>query len=125
MVRVFLARRVDRIARKARIADLDFVEAVRYAESGGPIADLGAGLFKLRMAREGEGKSGGYRTLLAYRRGDVAFVIDVFAKSDFENLDAERLAALKGLSVRILSADREEIEFLIDSGAFRELSPLE
>ena len=33
-------------------------------------ADLGGGLFKKRIARPGQGKSGGYRTLGATNKGD-------------------------------------------------------
>jgi hypothetical protein len=36
-------------------------------------AELGSGLIKQRVSRKGQGKSGGYRTIIALRAGDRAF----------------------------------------------------
>jgi hypothetical protein len=43
-------------------------------------ADLGGHIVKKRVALPGRGKSGGARTLLAYRLGDRAFFVYGFAK---------------------------------------------
>ena len=43
------------------------------------------------MARHGQGRSGGYRTLIAYRCGDFAVFLFGFAKSDRDNIDADEL----------------------------------
>ncbi len=42
---------------------------------------LGGGIVKQRVARPGKGKSGGYRTLILFRRGDRAIFAFGFAKS--------------------------------------------
>jgi hypothetical protein len=44
------------------IADKGLVKAIARAERVLIDADLGGGLIKLRVARPGEGRSGGYRT---------------------------------------------------------------
>ena len=43
------------------------------------------------MARPGQGKSGGFRTIIAYRRGDRAVFLYGFAKSERENLNDDEL----------------------------------
>jgi hypothetical protein len=60
------------LQRRERIADTALLEAMRMAERGLVDADLGGGLIKQRIARPGQGKSGGFRTLIAYRRGERA-----------------------------------------------------
>ena len=57
-------------------------------------ADLGHGLIKQRIARSGAGKSGGFRTIIAYRRGDRAVFIFGFAKNERDNIGADDLREL-------------------------------
>lgn len=52
------------------------------AESGLIDADLGSGLIKQRIARQGGGKSGGYRSILIFRSGERAIFVFAFAKTD-------------------------------------------
>ena len=42
---------------------------------------------KLRVARPGQGKSGGYRTLLAYRKSERSVFLYGFAKNERDNID--------------------------------------
>lgn len=50
---------------------------------------LGGGLRKLRVARKGGGKSGGYRVLHFYRTDEApVFLLTVFAKNEKANLSA-------------------------------------
>jgi hypothetical protein len=58
-----------RFQRKEGIGDDVLREAIRRAERGLVDADLGGGLIKQRVARLGKGRSGGYRVVVAYRRG--------------------------------------------------------
>ncbi len=72
-------------------------------------ADLGAGLLKKRVAREGSGKSGGFRTMLAFRDNNRAIFILGFPKSKQDNIGNEELRKLKILSKELLSASDSEI----------------
>jgi hypothetical protein len=45
------------------------------------------------VAREGAGRSGGYRALVVFRSDERAIFVFGFAKSDKANLDAEELVA--------------------------------
>jgi hypothetical protein len=76
-----------KFARKERISDAALCVAIDRAGRGLIDADLGSGLIKQRVAREGAGKSGGYRTLIFFRAGERSIFVFGFAKSDKANLD--------------------------------------
>lgn len=54
-------------------------------------ADLGGGVIKQRFARLGQGKSGGFRSIVLFRRGARAFFVYGFAKNDRDNIDRQEL----------------------------------
>ncbi|MDP6688209.1 MAG: type II toxin-antitoxin system RelE/ParE family toxin [Alphaproteobacteria bacterium] len=97
-MRVFKNKVFSRYARRQRITDDDLCHAVAEIESGLVDANYGGNLFKKRIAREGQGKSGGHRAILAYVKGDKAFFMYGFEKSAKDNLgrneqrDYKRLA---------------------------------
>ena len=65
---------------------------------------LGGGLRKVRVPREGGGKSGGYRTIYVF--GGVhmpIFLVTVFAKNEKGNLSKAELAAAVQLSKALLA----------------------
>lgn len=67
--------------------------------------DLGGGLRKVRIAREGGGKSGGYRTLHVFGGEEMPlFLLTVFAKNDKANLTKAELAAAVALSKQLLAS---------------------
>ena len=56
---------------------------------------LGGGLRKVRIARRGSGKSGGYRVLHFYRSSDIPlFLLTVFAKNERANITRSEQADL-------------------------------
>ena len=61
------------LLRKQRITDAALIEAVRRAERGQIDADLSGGVIEQRVARAGQGKSGGFRTIILYRQERRAF----------------------------------------------------
>jgi len=65
-MRVVKTKWFARFARKEDISDKNLSDAVREAEKGLIDGELGGGLIKKRVARAGEGKGGGYRTLIIY-----------------------------------------------------------
>jgi hypothetical protein len=68
-VRIFQLKSFSRFARKEDIGDDLPIDAVERAEQGSVDANLGGEVVKQRVARPSRGKSGGYRTLILYRRG--------------------------------------------------------
>ena len=81
-MRIFLTRGVVRFARRQRIADASLSEAIARAERGSVDADLGGGLVKQRVARPGQGRSGGFRMIVAYRAAGRAVFLYGSAKND-------------------------------------------
>ena len=67
------------------------------------------------MAREGQGKSGSYRTILAFKINDNAFFVYGFAKSDKANLDAKELKSFKQLAKDLMSMDNKKLELALSN----------
>ena len=104
-MRVFKTKWLVRWARRERIADRSLREAIERAERGLVDADLGGGIIKQRVAREGQGRSGGYRMLVAYRAGQRAVFLYGFAKRERENIEADELLTLREIGAAWLAAD--------------------
>jgi hypothetical protein len=111
-----------RFQRRERIADKALGKAVRSAEAGLVDADLGGGLIKQRVARPGRGKSGGFRTIIAYRRGDRAVFLYGFAKSERANLDDAELAHWQRVGRAYLGLDDDAMEAAIAADELMEVS---
>jgi hypothetical protein len=62
-----------------------------------------AAWIKQRIARPGQGKSGGFRTLIVFRAGTRAIFAHGFAKNEKDNIEREDLAALKRLAAEMLA----------------------
>lgn len=70
-MRTFKNKPFARFQRKNGISDADLCRSVQDANRGVIAADLGGGVIKQRIARRGEGKSGGFRTLILFKlRGE-------------------------------------------------------
>jgi hypothetical protein len=86
-----MTKSFSRFARKARIREADLWDAARLAEAGAVDADLGGGVIKQRIARAGEGKSGGSQAIILFRfKGRAVFVYG-FEKKDIGNIKANEL----------------------------------
>jgi hypothetical protein len=85
-------------------------------------ADLRHGLIKQRVARAGKGRSGGYRTLVAFRVNDRAVFLYGFAKSDRGNISKDELQLLRLRASQVLDLDEEAIAARIEDGDLVEVS---
>jgi hypothetical protein len=112
-VRVYKVKVFARFQRRERIVDGALAKAVRDAEAGLIDADLGGGLIKQRVARPRQGKRGGYRTVIAYRRGDRAVFLYGFAKSARANIADDELEALRRRGAGLLNAADEGLEAMV------------
>lgn len=106
---VYKTKWFTKFARQQRIPDSDLIEAIERAERGLIDADLGGGLIKLRVGRSGQGRSGGYRLIVAFRTQFRAFFVFGFAKSDQENIDHDELLTLRDVAADLLGADLKRI----------------
>jgi hypothetical protein len=120
-VRIFQNKAFLRFAKKAGIGDAVLCEAIRDAERGLIAADLGGGVIKQRIARPGQGKSGGFRALIVFRAGARAFFVYGFAKNEMDNIGQDELVALKKLATALLAYDDKAIARVIASGTLAEV----
>lgn len=74
------------------------------------------------IARAGGGKSGGFRTLLAFRSGDRTVFIFGFAKSDLDNISSSQLSSLKDAAEVYLALNDDEIDEALRAGALGEIT---
>ncbi len=83
-------------ARAVGMSDEDRMDVIdQLATSPEAGISLGGGLRKVRVARRGGGKSGGYRVLHFYRAPDMPlFLLTVFAKNEKANISRSEKADL-------------------------------
>jgi len=120
-LQVYLTKWMARFVRREGIRLARLREAVTRAEQGLLDADLGGGLVKQRVARAGKGRSGGYRTIIAYRHGDRAIFVFGFAKSERENLGPDELQSAREIGAIWLSANARRIARGIREGELEEI----
>lgn len=117
----YLAKAFARQARRSGVDDNALCEAVDRAEKGHVDADLGGGLIKQRVARPGKGRSGGFRTIIAYWHRERAVFLYLFAKNRKANLSMAELEDLKGTARILMGLDDEQLRQLVDSSGWREI----
>lgn len=103
-MKIYKTKWVTRFTRRQRLEDDQLRDAIAGAETGLVDADLGGGLIKLRVARPGQGKSGGYRMLIAYRQGARAVFLYGFAKKERDNIAPDELLTLREIGAIWLAA---------------------
>jgi hypothetical protein len=100
---IFNTRWFERWARKQGLPSSSLCAAVQEMAAGLLDADLGGGLVKKRVARPGQGKSGGFRTLVATKWGDRWVFVFGFSKNERSNIDKDEEEVLKKLAAHLLS----------------------
>ena len=120
-MQTFKTKAFARFADREGLEDTSLCEAVWRAGSGLIDADLGGGVIKQRIARKGGGRSGGFRTIVLFRRGELAFFVYGFAKSDRENLRRNELEAFRLLADEYLALDRRGLAAAQAAGAIVEV----
>lgn len=124
MFAVFRTKPFSRFARKAHISDDELWEAATLANAGLVDADLGGGVIKLRVARAGEGKSGGFRTILLFRQHERAVFVFGFEKKDQANISSNELSAFKELARVVLAYTKSELAQRVADGALIQVHPV-
>lgn len=120
-MQVFKTRWFARFARREGITNRSLREAIGRAESGLIDADLGGGLIKQRVARRGQGRSGGYRVVVAYRIRHRAVFLLGFAKSEQENIEPNQLLVAQKLAAKWLSANAGQLAQAVRENELQEV----
>lgn len=79
------------------------------------------GVIKQRIARSGQGKSGGFRALIVFRAGARAIFVHGFAKSEKDNIEKDELVALKKLAAELSGYDDKMLARAVASGVLLEV----
>lgn len=104
------------------LVDHDLCLAVLEMSRGLVDADLGGGLLKKRLARIGQGKRGGFRTIVASRRAGHWFFLYGFAKNDRDNLDPLKADGCRSAAKQYLSFSPQQCDAHIKSGKLSEVN---
>jgi hypothetical protein len=108
-LRVFAFKAFVRFARRLHISDETIWKVVRAPYD----ADLGGGLYKYRIARPGEGTSGGGRVLIALRTGQRAVLMFAWEKKDMENIKPNELREYRELAKIYLGFTELQMDELV------------
>ena len=120
-MRIFKNTWFARFAGKEGISDNELREAVSLLDAGQADANLGGDVYKVRVARSGKGKSGGFRVIVLFRRGERTFYVYGFAKSETANVSEKELKAFKEAAKEFLSLTVDQLEKQAGQGRLIEL----
>ncbi len=120
-MRILKTKWFARFSRKAGIDDEALIEAIKEAQKGASVVDLGGGLIKKRVSRSGQGKSGGYRTIIVYRVKTLAVFVYGFPKSAKANLNDVELDGYKKLAKVFLGFSDRDIIKAVNAGELLEV----
>ena len=120
-MRVFTTKLFGRFARQERLSNRVLAKAVQEIEQGLHDGDLGGHLIKKRMARAGAGKRGGYRTIIAYRKGTLAVFLYGFAKNMKADLSPKELQVYQDLAGLYVRFGEAELGKAVQGGELQEI----
>jgi len=121
-LKIFTNAWFGRFARSERISAAALWDAVLRAENGQVDADLGGGVIKQRIARPGEGKSKGYRSIILFRKGEKSFFVYGFSKSELGNIRDDEKEQFKKMAKHVLALTDAQLNELIANGQFEEVA---
>lgn len=119
---VYLSKAFTRLARREELTDVHICQAVAEMNAGLIDANLGAGLFKKRIAMPGQGKRGSWRALLGFQAGKKAFLLYLFPKNSRGNIEDDEMKALKRLTRYYLALKPSEIKTALQCGELNEVN---
>ena len=120
-MRIFKTKWFDRFANKNSIDDSVLIEAVERAKNGLIDADLGSGVIKQRIARKGQGKSRGYRSIIIINCKEMAFFVFGFSKNERDNLRQDEVEEYRELARGLLLMLEKDLSKGLAEGDFVEV----
>ena len=109
-VRIFKYKWFQRFTDKEGIIDSELKEIVKQLENGQFYADLGGGVYKMRLTRENEGKKGGsFRLIVMFKSEYRTFFAYAFPKSKMSNIGEKDLRNFREQAKDHFSLTEEQI----------------
>lgn len=110
-----------RWAKGEGVTDPALCVAIREIERGFVDARLGGFLLKKRISKGHKGKSGGLRTIIAYRQEHRLVFLFGFAKRDRDNIDQTEKQALLELGNVYMAMREKDLSEAIRTGTLLEV----
>lgn len=120
-MRIFKNAFFTRFAKKEHLLDHDLYEAGIRIQKGQYQGNLGGGVIKLRMLGHGKGKSGGYRTIVLFKKGRSLFFVHGFAKNVRSTISKNELIAFRKLSDLLTAYTDEQLHQATKNGVLFEV----
>ena len=98
-----------------------YCRVIGDTEAGLIDADYGGGVIKQRIARPNEGASGGYRSIILYRRGEKSFFVYGFPKNERANINRIEGREFKELAKITFALSDERLAKLITTRGYTEV----
>lgn len=120
-MRIFKSKWFNKWAEKEKLTDIALKKVIKEIEGGLIDADLGGHIYKKRAAIEGLGKSGGLRTIIAFKIDSNAFFIFGFPKNKRANISDKELKSLKLMAKELLSYNDLTLKKALIAGSLIEV----
>jgi hypothetical protein len=120
-VHIFKTRAFDLWATKIKLSDKILQQAIVEVEHGLYEANLGGYIYKKRIALGNKGKSGGARTIIAFKHESKAIFVYGFSKNQKANINPKELMALKKLAKAYFDCTQEQIKIFLETEEFIEV----
>lgn len=82
---------------------------------------MGGSIYKKRIGLRNRGKSGGVRTIIAFKVNERAFFVYGFAKNEKENISLKEVDELKAYAKLLFSFDERQVAYAILKGELVEV----
>ncbi|MDI9348762.1 MAG: type II toxin-antitoxin system RelE/ParE family toxin [Candidatus Symbiobacter sp.] len=122
-LRCFMTKNFAKWAKKEGLTSLILHNTAFEFDQGLGVVKIRENLYKIRVAKPGGGKSGGYRVILAYKTGHDIFFLYGFSKSEQANLSQREENDLTLLAEDLLAYTESDIQDALEDNAIKALIP--
>lgn len=122
-MQIFKNKDFHRWSRKSKLTDDLLYRSITDVRQGRYEASLGGNIYKKRIGLRGRGKSGGVRTIIAFKKDDKAFFIYGYEKNVRSNITDKEEKALKALAKIYFNFTDAQINKAVKSGELIEVKP--
>ncbi len=109
----YLTKSIKNWTKKEKIPTAVIREAFADLENGKFRANLGGHLYKVDIQKGSRSKSAGYRSFIAYKKGNIAFMIYTIEKSNRGNITSGEKKELQDYGKALLNLNLKDLELML------------
>ncbi len=121
-MQVFKNKMFFKWAKSEVLTDATLLKAAREIDQGLIDANLGTHLIKKRIARKGQGKRSGFRTIVVFQKEHRTIFVYGFPKNQRDNINEQEEKGLKKLAQNLISTPDSELKNMINNGDLYEVN---